>query len=179
MDLSGEWDYIEEIARQRLSNNKSRHHVSRYGDGIETIGAAGELAARRCLNLSESLHIRRDNGIDILWRGWRVDVKTTKLTPRIQHRFLQWPKDKPIKCDIVLMVAVDTSQKSAELLGFAFAYEIMCAPVNYSRDFPCHEIPVGQLIPIERFFDIEAKSSRYRRPQVRGSQKRREVLVWD
>ena len=43
MDLSGSWLYIERIARSRLAHNKSRYHVSEYGDGIETLGVAGEL----------------------------------------------------------------------------------------------------------------------------------------
>jgi len=154
MDLSGDWDYIEAVAQARLANNKGPHHVSCYGTEIETIGAAGELAARRCLHLSEDLHVHRDNGTDIEWRGWKIDVKTTQLTPLVDHRFLQWPEGKPIKCDIVLMAAVDVKSKRAKVLGFVASSDIARAPVNPNRRFPCHEIPVKSLIPTNKLYEL-------------------------
>ena len=42
---------------------------------------------------------------------------------------------------------VDMKTKQAAILGYAFRHEIQQAPINYSRDFPCHEIPVPELHP--------------------------------
>ena len=65
MDLSGSWDYIREIARSRLAHNKTSHHVSEFGEGIELIGVAGEIVARRFLGLPETIHQRFDGGVDL------------------------------------------------------------------------------------------------------------------
>ena len=98
MDLSRSWKYIEYIARQRLKHNQTKRHVSDYGTEIEIIGAAGELAARRFLGLSDKLHFRFDQGVDIKTPSRSIDVKATKLTPLLRHRYLQWPKKKPVDC---------------------------------------------------------------------------------
>ena len=65
MDLSGSWPYIESTARDRLSHNKTRRHVSDYGEGIEVIGVAGEIVVRRFLGLCEEVHDGFDNGVDM------------------------------------------------------------------------------------------------------------------
>ena len=147
MDLSASWPYLEEVARRRLAHNKTERHVSDYGPEIETLGAAGELAARRFLGMIETLHESFDGGADLIWRGWRVDVKATHLTPKVDHRFLQWPENKPIKADIILMTAIDLKHKTGVVMGYAFAGEIIAASVNYNRDYPCFEIPITQLHP--------------------------------
>jgi hypothetical protein len=146
MDLAPHWDYIEEIAAERSKLNDNVHYM-KLGEDIMVLGAAGELAARLVLNLPLTLSTGFDNGIDFLIGGKRVDVKTTKLTPRLEYRYLQWPKDKPIKCDIVWLFAVDIESMNATSVGYSTARELISAPINYDRKFPCHEIPVRALKP--------------------------------
>ncbi len=155
MDLSGAWDYIQWVACERLKHNKTSHHVSVFGPEIETLGAAGELAARRFFGLNEELHTRFDGGTDFLLEGLRIDVKTTVLTRRIQRRFLQWPHWKPVKAHIVLMTAVNPDRKTAVVIGYATRSEILHAPVNVLRAYPCYEIAVQELHPASDLLTIQ------------------------
>jgi hypothetical protein len=163
MNLSSVWSYLERVARERLQNNQTELQVTEYGTDIELIGAAGEVAARRFLKLSSSLHTEFDNGIDFLWGGKSVDVKATRRTPLLEFRFLQWPLSKPIKADLVIMTAVDLEQCEAEVLGYAFRNEILRAPVNHARSYPCREIPVTALHSPWNLFDKEIVEDRYGR----------------
>lgn len=157
MDLSASWPYLEEIASHRLANNKTTWHVSRYGTDIELLGAAGELAARRYLGLPEILGEHLDNGTDLIFRGFTVDVKATHLTPRIAFRSLQWPEWKPIKAEVVLMTAVDLKTMTAVLVGYAWKHEVSEAPINRTRDIPCHEIAIPDLHPTWELFALRSE----------------------
>jgi len=150
VNLGPQWTYLQKVAKSRLRNNKTIYHVDRYGTDIEVLGAAGELAARRFLGLPEKLHLDKDNGIDLYWRGWKVDVKATHMTKNLHYRFLQWPHYKPIKADIILMTAVNLRYKKATVIGFALRSEVSVAPINTKRDIPCHEISVALLHPAWR-----------------------------
>src|SRR5512133_207525 len=97
MDLNGSWDYIERIARSRLSHNKTKRHVYDYGEGIEVIGVAGEIIVRRFLGLDETVHEGFDHGVDMSYFGMRIDVKATVLTPNANYRYLQWPNWKKVR----------------------------------------------------------------------------------
>lgn len=145
MDLSDSWEYIERVAQARLVNNKTSRHIE--SDGIELMGVAGEIAARRFLGLPEELHIEFDDGSDLTWRDQRVDVKATVMTPFLDHRFLQWPEWKPVRSEIILLTAVDKDSMVATVIGYATKEEILGAKVNKSRRWPCHEIPVMKLHP--------------------------------
>jgi hypothetical protein len=148
MDLSGSWSYIQNTAKSRLANNKTIHHDYRYGDGIEVIGVAGEIAARRYLGLDENVHVHFDHGVDINFMGVRIDVKATVLTPKIIHRYLQWPANKRVKADIVLLTAVDPVTRQCVILGYATKNEILNAKVNTQRPTTCYEISVPELHPV-------------------------------
>lgn len=150
MNLTASWPYIENVARTRLQNNRGRWHVSEYGEQIETLGAAGELAARRFLGLPEKLHSKMDGGVDFYYNGLKVDVKTTHWTPRADMRYLQWRKGKPLKCDILLFVVVDMNTMQAVPVGWATKEDVLRAPINETRDYPCHEIAVSDLRPLWR-----------------------------
>lgn len=152
MNLKGDWDYLKGVAAKRLENNRTSRHVSDYGTEIELIGAAGELAARRFLGLSVKLHDQFDGGIDLLWRGKRVDVKATKLTPKLNFRFLQWPETKKFKADIILLTAVSLRTQQGVVVGWEWVDAVREAPINFDRDYPCHEIPVIDLRPAWEFF---------------------------
>jgi hypothetical protein len=160
MDLRGSWEYIERIARSRLASNKTTHHVSGFGEEIEVMGVAGEIAARRFLGLSEKVHLGFDRGSDLEFVGFTVDVKATRMTAKMEHRFLQWPVWKQVKADIVLMTAVDVRLKAATVLGFCWKLEIERAPINVTRKFPCREIPVVRLHPMWELFQIKQKAKR-------------------
>jgi hypothetical protein len=147
MDLNGSWEYIEDIARSRLAHNKTKHHISDYGEGIEVIGVAGEIAARRFLGLPEEVHSGFDGGCDLIYAGKRVDVKTTVFTPNVIYRFLQWPEWKRVKSDIILMTVVDPISKIAEVIGYATESEIKAATMNRERPNPCFEIAFTKLHP--------------------------------
>jgi hypothetical protein len=155
MDLSQSWAYIEDVADHRLDNNKTPRHVKKYGSQIEVLGAAGELAARRFLGLDEDLHEQFDHGVDLYWRGYRVDVKSTHLTKRINHRYLQWPEWKWVKSDIVLLIGVDMRKQEAMIIGWVWKDTVLEAPVNPERDTPCHEIPVPELRPAWELWTLE------------------------
>ena len=147
MDLRSAWPYIELVAHSRLEHNITPRHDYRFGEKIELIGVAGELAARRFLGLSEELHTHFDGGKDMISGFRKIDVKATTLTPRLKYRFLQWPQGKPVRADYVLMTAIDVLTQSATVVGYATREEILSAPVNTSRPTPCHEIPVVKLHP--------------------------------
>ena len=147
MDLTGSWEYIQGIAKSRLANNKTPHHVTEFGEGIELLGAAGEIIARRFLGLEERLHSGFDHGIDIRLFGMKIDVKATVLTPKVCHRFLQWPTWKTVKSDIILLTAIDPISKQGTVLGYATKNEMEGAPVNKTRFIACHEIAVNELHP--------------------------------
>lgn len=148
MDLSGSWAYIESVARSRLASNKTARHVYRYGEKIEVLGVAGEIAVRRYLGLSEEVHDGFDNGVDLLYHGKRIDVKATVLTPKLSYRFLQWPAWKLVKADIIILTAVNIDLRSAVIVGYATKEEVLKAPVNYTRADPCHEISSRDLHPV-------------------------------
>ena len=148
MDMSPYWPMILDVAQQRLANNKTEQHVDRYGEGIEVQGAAGELAARLTLGLPPELHVNFDHGVDFYWAGRRVDVKTTKLTPKLHYRFLQWPEWKQVNCDFILLMAVDLEKREAIAVGYATNEDIQNAPLNVKRYVPCREIRTRDLYPI-------------------------------
>ena len=157
MDLSGSWPYIERIARSRLAHNKSRYHVSEYGDGIETLGVAGEIAARRFLGLDEKLHEGFDGGVDFVFAGCTIDVKATVLTPNVSYRFLQWPEYKPVIAQIILLTGIEPLSRRAVVLGYATQQEVRIAPINTTRFNPCHEIAVSDLHP---YYELISKQLR-------------------
>jgi len=158
MRLSDRWNYIEQVARARLAHNKTKWHVSKYGRQLEVLGAAGELAAHRFLGLSDHLFTGFDGGVDLTWRGYTVDVKATRLT-NLSDRHLQWRMRKPIKADVILLIAVDLSQKLAVAVGWVWGKDLKKAPINKDRDIPCREIPVTKLRPFWELYTLEAKCS--------------------
>ena len=168
MDLSQAWPYIEEIAARRLANNKTKRHVAEFGEYIEVIGAAGELAARRFLQIPEELHEHFDGGKDILYKGIRIDVKATVWTPRLTQRFLQWPIWKIVKADAVLFTAVNLEQKSAIIVGYALRHEVNQAPVNKERAIPCFEIPVPKLRKAGTLLLAESRDDLYPSPKTKA-----------
>ncbi len=147
MNLSGSWDYIQDVARSRLAHNKTRRHVTEFGPGIELLGVAGEIVARRFLGIEEKLHDGFDHGVDIDWFGMKIDVKATVLTPKVNFRYLQWPIWKKVKSDIILFTTIDPLSKTGTVLGYATKDEILKAPVNSERFTACHEVPVSELHP--------------------------------
>ena len=158
--LRHSWDYIQDVATERLKHNKTSRHVDVYGDEIEVLGAAGELAARQYFGLPTDLGTRFDGGTDFIYRGMRIDVKATVWTKRIQFRFLQWQVWKPIKADVILLTAVDPNDKQAFLVGFATRNEISMAGINTTRHDPCHEIPIQDLHPVNLLMPASPKNSR-------------------
>lgn len=147
MDLSSSWQYITDVARSRLAHNKTSHHVYEYGEGIEVLGVAGEIVARRFLGLSEKLHCGFDGGVDLSYATMKIDVKATVLTPNIRHRFLQWPEGKRVRADVILLTAIDPITKIGTVMGYATRNDVQTAPINRSRFQPCYEIPVTSLRP--------------------------------
>jgi hypothetical protein len=166
MDLSPSWQYILDVAKHRLENNKTERHVSEYGDYIEVIGAAGELAARRFLQLNENLHEHFDGGCDIRYRDIRVDVKATVWTPRLMRRYLQWPIWKQIKADAILFTAINQDKQSAVIVGYALPHDIGRAPLNQARDIPCYEIPIPRLRKASELIFAECRDDLYPCPKA-------------
>jgi hypothetical protein len=167
MDLSDSWLYLQHVAKSRLANNsRTPHHENRQGEGIELIGAAGELAARRFFGIEEKLHEHFDGGIDLVIANMRIDVKSTLLTPRFHYRFLQWPRWKEVHGDFILMMAVDVLRQKATVVGYATREEIKTAPINLTRSTPCHEIPVSDLHPA---WELEVRATAYEEELIRQS----------
>jgi hypothetical protein len=161
MDLSQSWAYIEQVANHRLANNQTERHVSEYGDYIELIGAAGELAARRFLQINEDLHEHFDSGADIIWKDIRIDVKATIWTKRIMKRFLQWPTWKQIKADAIVFTAINIDRQEAILLGYALPHDIGRAPLNTERQYQCYEIPIPKLRRLNSLLFAECRDDLY------------------
>ena len=147
MNLEHHWGYILDVAAQRLHNNKTAHHIAKYGDELEVMGAAGELAARIFLGVSLEMGVHFDGGVDINYGRHRVDVKATKLTPGIAYRFMQWPIWKDIKSDIILMTVVNVPTMHAMIIGYATKEDLVNATANMAREVPCVEIPFVNLRP--------------------------------
>jgi hypothetical protein len=147
MDLRGSWPSIQNTAKNRLAHNKTVWHVSDYGDGIEVLGVAGEVCARRFFGLPEKVHECFDNGCDMVFGGRKIDVKATVLTPKLMFRFLQWPCTKRVKADIILLTAIDPISMQGVVVGYATKAEIELAQVNYNRAYPCKEIALAHLHP--------------------------------
>ena len=167
MDLTPQWQYLEDVAALRLRNNITKRHVSDYGTYIELIGAAGELAARRFFQLPEELHAELDGGTDMIFKDMRIDIKATLWTPKLQFRFLQWPVTKPVKCDIVLLTAVNMDTRAAIIVGYALPEDIKNSPINLERDYPCHEIPVPKLRKASNLLYINCHEDLYPGRQAR------------
>jgi hypothetical protein len=166
MDLTPQWSYLECIAAERLKNNQTKFHVSGYGTYIELIGAAGELAARRFFQLPEELHTHLDGGTDMYFKDMRIDIKATVWTPKLKHRFLQWPITKVIKSDVILLTAVNIDEKAAVIVGYALPHEISRAPINKNRDYACHEIPIPKLRKASGLLFAESREDLYPSHQV-------------
>ena len=152
MDISLHAEYVLDIAAQRLHFNCTRWHVPSFY--YEQIGAAAELAARIFLGLPLELHVHFDGGTDLRYMGYSVDIKATKLTPCIEHRYLQWMQGKPIKSDIVWQWGVDLAHWKALPVGWVWSREMVAAPINYERERPCHEISVPDLHPIYELYSL-------------------------
>lgn len=163
MNLRSVWPYLEQVARERLQNNQTELQVKEYGPEIELIGVAGEAAARQFLKMPINLHLEFDNGIDFNWMGRTVDVKATRRTRLLEHRFLQWPIIKPVKAEIIVMTAIDLDQREAEVIGYAFKNEILRAPINHTRPYPCREIPITALHSPWNLFSPDIVKDRYGR----------------
>jgi len=158
MDLSGDWRYLNNIAKKRLNNNWTSRQVTKYKN-LEILGAAGELAARRYLGLPEKIHTNFDGGADLFWRDRKVDVKATNLTKHFQYRFLQWPIDKPIEADIILMTVVSIKEKQACVIGFAYKNEVLKSKINHTRHYPCREIALTDLHPAWELFTLSQRTN--------------------
>jgi hypothetical protein len=141
MNLSSDWPYIQQIAAERLRNNKTPRHRAKYGTEIEVMGAAGELAARRFLGLPENLGTTFDGGIDLYLHGITVDVKSTKPS----SKWLQVAYYKRVAADMILMMFVDTNRFEARPVGFAWRGEVLNAPLDLLMDDPCHRISIDDL----------------------------------
>jgi len=145
MNLRSDWPYIQHIAAERLRNNKTPRHRSRYGTEIEVMGAAGELAARRYLHLPEELGTSFDGGVDISLHGITVDVKSTGP----YAKWLQVAYYKRVAADIILMMAVDMKRKNARPFGYAWRREVLSAPIDLLMDDACHSIAIEDLHRIQ------------------------------
>jgi len=135
------------VATERLQNNKTQYHVSEYGEKLEILGAAGEMAARIFLGAPLEMNTHFDGGVDIYHGLFKIDVKATELRSGFQYKFLQWPETKRVKSDIVLLTGVSLETRRAAVIGYVTAAMIRCAPVNRSRPKPCMEIPLSDLLP--------------------------------
>ena len=145
MNLEHHWNYVLDVAAQRLKNNKTPKHVAKYGDELEIMGAAGELAARIFLGSDLDMGVHFDGGVDIYYGRHRIDVKATKITPGIAYRFLQWPIWKPVISDVILMTVVNIGTKQASVIGYATKSDLENAVANMAREIPCVEISFQNL----------------------------------
>ena len=147
MNLGSSWRYLEGVSRSRLAHNKTRHHIYEYGTEIELLGCCGELVVRRFLGLGERLHTEFDGGCDLVWRGRKIDVKATRLTPRLNFRNLQWPLSKKVKADIVVMTAVNIEDRFGIVVGWCWGSKVSQSAVNRERFVACYEMPITELEP--------------------------------
>jgi len=158
ISLRNKWKTIVAVAKKRLKNNsKTEWHRSEFGDELEIMGAAGEIAARLFLKLPLRLSTKFDNGVDLEWQGYSVDVKATRWVSTIMSRYLQWPEKKNIKADFILLTAIDFNERRAKILGYCTGEELRNAPVNEKREIPCMEIPIKELKDPEDLFSLTQK----------------------
>jgi hypothetical protein len=158
MNLGDRWPYVLAIAKARLKHNKTSRHVSQYGDTLEILGVAGELAARRLLGLPEELHTGFDGGKDLVYHGWDIDVKTTRLTNNLIERGFRWPLTKVVRADICLVMAVDVESQRAVALGWCYKVAVERAPIDHEHN--CHEVPIVELRPFWQLVVIDLKEER-------------------
>lgn len=150
MNLSNDWDFILDKAKRRYENNKTIRQAKTYSYELEVLGVAGEVCTRKMLGVPIEIHECFDGGVDISFAGVDLDVKTTVLTPKIFYRFLQFRVGKVIKADAIVMAAVDPISKQGIVLGWAYRRKILKSFINYSRTYPCYEIPISELNDINK-----------------------------
>jgi hypothetical protein len=155
MNLRDDWDYILKKAQERYSKVRTQWHVNRYGNRLEIMGAAGEVAARRLLRLERDLHVGFDGGIDFMWRGKKVDVKATRKYPHVECTALQWPLTRQINADLIILVLVDAENKEADIVGYITKAELENARTNLSASIPCLEVPTTKFHCIYELLDNE------------------------
>lgn len=148
---------IKRVTDMRRKESHSRFHVE-LGDYVEEMGVAGELAARLELKLPLEIHTGFDNGTDLIYHGWNVDVKTTKWVDGYGYRSLQWPATKPINCDIAVVFVTDVNRWIVKPIGFAFRKEIESSPIDDTKQLPCHSIPFKKLHSVDDLKKICFKS---------------------
>jgi len=144
MNLTNRWEYILKVAEKRLENNITEMHLYGYGDELEILGVAGEIAARRFFQLPEEVHEGFDHGVDMTYNGYDIDVKSSHIKKH-KKKILQWPIWKWVKADIIVYVGINPKTKYARVMGYVPGSEILKAPINHTRPIPCHEIPVEEL----------------------------------
>jgi hypothetical protein len=104
MNLQSDWAYILEVAERRLKYNKTPRHIASEKGRLEIIGAAGEVAARRFLGLPERLHNHFDGGVDLNWRGYRIDVKSTGFAGHLRG---PQPKHSPDGRPVIILTSLE------------------------------------------------------------------------
>jgi hypothetical protein len=154
-------EYILAVAEQRLRLNKHRKgHVSHWGDQLEKIGAAGELAARLLLSASPTkLSNGFDDGVDLYWRGYAIDVKSIMPTKPLGRYNLRIPVTSSLTADIFLLMAADVEEWKAFPIGWAWREEVAQAPINLQAYNPCRDIPVPELHRLWELYDLDPKLS--------------------
>lgn len=159
IDLKPHWKNIQRVAKIRLASNKTNHHVYRFKNKLEIMGAAGEVAAHLYLGLSPEIHLEFDDGVDLEWRGWTVDVKTARA--EIKRLALQIPlrkiKDRLLNSEIYLLTTVDIKKREANIIGYTWRGAILKAKPNYTRPVPCKEIYAWDLYEPSRLKNIRRK----------------------
>lgn len=153
MNLGADWAYINKIAQERYAGVKTKWSVVKYGDKLEIMGAAGEIAVRRLLRIDPRLHVGMDDGVDIIWRGHTIDVKTTTKFPRVELTMLRWPLTKSVKADIIVLVLFNEKEKEADIVGYIPGSEVTKGTINNKVDIPCYEIPATKFRCIYNLLD--------------------------
>jgi len=163
MLITDAWDYILDVARERLVANFHRHNSHRLGDHIEVLGVAGELAARRFLGLPERVLGVGDPGWDIEIPStdvlgdpyvWTIDVKSRPWIEGFWRMPLQWPLHKPMRADLALLVFVHLAERRAAVVSFAGKEDLEAAPIDTGGLMPCRLVDPQNMQPATRLYNL-------------------------
>lgn len=125
-----------------------RFDPNRTSFGVQLAGYLGELAVAKALGISTdtSLHLSGDNGTDLSYRGYSLQVKTRI---RRANGDLIFPVAKPLKADVAVLVIQQSESEYliAGIIGRSRFYRISKPLFMYNGE--CLAVGQKDLLPLQ------------------------------
>lgn len=123
---SDDQDLASRVAtvRNDKPSSTSKRLGSRTDLGTHLIGLYGEIAVSRYLGLDidETSRPGGDNGVDFVYNGYTIDVKTR---PQVGYDLMFYDDWSDLRADIFILVYINEETMVAKLPGWAWDYEVV------------------------------------------------------